>query len=170
MQKIAKFEKVSFEQFNTDFKKIFGGIYDTTGIYKGIALPKRATVGSAGYDFFLPIDFELSVGETITIPTGVRVDIQNDWVLQIFPRSSLGFKFSLVLNNTVGIIDSDYYNSDNQGHIMIKMTNSSPEGHRLTLKAGSAFAQGLFVQYGITVDDDVLAKRNGGFGSTNISN
>ncbi len=62
------------------------------------------------------------------VPTGVRAEIDTGWVLQIFPRSSLGFKFRLQLNNTVGIIDSDYFYSDNEGHMFIKVTNDSREG------------------------------------------
>ena len=87
-------------------------------------------------------------------------------MLAVFPRSGLGFKFRLQLNNTVGIIDSDYYFSDNEGHIFVKLTNDSNEGKVVDLKEGDAFAQGIFLPYGITEDDDVTASRNGGFGST----
>jgi len=135
-------------------------------IYEQIKMPKRATTGSAGYDIFSPIDFSLAPGETIKIPTGIRVKIDEGWVLKLYPRSGLGFKFRLQLNNTVGIIDSDYYNSDNEGHIFIKITNDSNEGKTVSLKSGEAFCQGIFVEYGITYDDDVSEIRNGGFGST----
>jgi dUTP pyrophosphatase len=84
----------------------------------------------------------------------------------IFPRSGLGFKFRIQLNNTVGIIDSDYYGSDNEGHIFIKITNDSNEGRTLSLKKGDGFAQGVFLPYGVTSDDETAAVRNGGFGST----
>ena len=97
----------------------------------------------------------------------MRVRIDEGWVLKIYPRSGLGFKFRLQLNNTVGIIDSDYYYSDNEGHIFIKITNDSKENKTLEIKKGDAFAQGIFVEYGITVDDDATEIRNGGFGSTN---
>ena len=100
------------------------------------------------------------------IPTGIRVKIAEGWVLKLYPRSGLGFKYRLQLNNTVGIIDSDYYNSDNEGHIFIKVTNDSNEGKTLTLQPGEGFAQGIFVEYGITVDDEADGVRNGGFGST----
>ena len=129
-------------------------------------LPERKTSGSAGYDFYSPVDFSLAPGETIKIPTGIRVRIDDGWVLKIYPRSGLGFKFRLQLNNTVGIIDSDYYNSDNEGHIFIKITNDSKEGKTVSVKAGEGFAQGIFLEYGITEDDDVVNIRNGGFGST----
>ena len=88
------------------------------------------------------------------------------WVLKLYPRSGLGFKFRMQFNNTVGIIDSDYYGSDNEGHIQAKITNDSREGKIMEVAAGTGFAQGIFVEYGITVDDDVTDVRNGGFGST----
>ena len=87
-------------------------------------------------------------------------------MLKCYPRSGLGFKFRLQLNNTVGIIDSDYFKSDNEGHIFAKLTNDSNEGKTLEVTGGSGFMQGIFVEYGITVDDEVTAERNGGFGST----
>ena len=113
MYKIAKFEKVSIENFITSFKKLNGDVPLSIieKIYNEIKLPKRATTGSAGYDFFLPDAICLKNGQTIVIPTGIRVKIEPGWVLQIFPRSGLGFKYRLQLDNSVGIIDSDYYNS-----------------------------------------------------------
>jgi dUTP pyrophosphatase len=160
MKRIANFEKVSKEQFENDWE------FDIPCPYDNIKMPKRATLGSAGYDFFSPLDFSLEPGQTIKIPTGIRCKIEDGWVLQIFPRSGLGFKYRLQLNNTVGIIDSDYYNSDNEGHIFIKITNDSSEGKSLSLKAGEGFAQGIFLEYGITCDDDADGVRNGGLGST----
>lgn len=164
MQKIARFEHVSQDQFKNDYAQKIGG---TAPAVSGIALPKRATQGSAGYDFFAPCSFALAAGESITVPTGIRCSMENGWVLQLFPRSSLGFKFRLQLDNTVGIIDSDYYFAKNQGHIMIKITNDSKENKTVELKAGEAFAQGVFVPFGITVDDNATEQRTGGFGSTN---
>ena len=146
---------VSFEQF-------LAGWGDTLGIsdekevhelYENIRLPRRATAGSAGYDFFAPADITLKPGETVKIPTGIRVWMEPEWVLKCYPRSGLGFKYRLQLNNTVGIIDSDYYYSDNEGHIFSKITNDSNE-------------EKTFVEYGITLDDDATEVRNGGFGST----
>ena len=102
------------------------------------------------------------------IPTGIRAYMEEGWVLQIYPRSGLGFKYRLQMNNTVGIIDSDYYSSDNEGHIFIKITNDSREGKTVELPAGSGFAQGIFMEFGITADDDAGDIRNGGFGSTGI--
>lgn len=155
MEKIAKFYKVSL----TEFLKS-----GTEEEYENVLLPKRATTGSAGYDFFAPKEYKVAAGETVKVATGVRVKIENGWVLQIFPRSSLGFKYRLTLNNTVGIIDSDYFNADNEGHIFIKMTNCGKED--LVIEKGKAFAQGVFVPFGITVDDDCNTARTGGIGST----
>ena len=166
MRKIAKFEKVSFDNFKQAFQSDFPNETDIKNIYDSIKMPKRATVGSAGYDFFTPCDITLAPGETVKIPTGIRVWIDDGWVLKLYPRSGLGFKFRLQLNNTVGIIDSDYYNSDNEGHIFCRITNDSNEGKTVSIKAGDGFCQGIFVEYGITIDDDTDGIRNGGFGST----
>ena len=167
MERISKFEKVSETRFITDWLDTFGGEEaQAKQVYESIKLPKRATKGSAGYDFYSPLAFTLNPGETIKIPTGIRAFMREDYVLTIFPRSGLGFKFRLQLNNTVGIIDSDYYYSDNEGHIFIKLTNDSNEGKVLELAAGTGFAQGIFLLFGITEDDDVTEVRNGGFGST----
>lgn len=170
MNRIAQFDKVSYEQFKNDMIDTFGNIYseeEIKEIYDGIKLPKRATKGSAGYDFFTPVPFALKPNHTIKIPTGIRCEMKNDWVLKLYPRSGLGFKFRLQLNNTVGIVDSDYAYSDNEGHIFAKITNDSNEGKIIQLKYGDGFMQGIFLQYGITVDDDADGIRNGGFGSTN---
>ena len=125
MEKVAKFEKISCEQFGKDLGILFPNIPEMKAkeIYDSISLPKRATSGSAGYDLFLPFGVFLKPHESITVPTGIRAHIAEGWVLNIYPRSGLGFKFRLRLDNTVGIIDSDYYYSENEGHIMIKFTN-----------------------------------------------
>lgn len=168
MKRIAKFHKVSWEQFEKDWVDTFGEQPEEKirEIYEGIKLPKRATTGSAGYDFFPPVSFTLAPGETVKIPTGVRVEMAEDWVLCLYPRSGLGFKYRLQLNNTVGIIDSDYFYSDNEGHIFSKITNDSNEDKTVSIAAGTGFMQGIFVEYGITVDDEATGVRNGGFGST----
>ena len=157
----AKFYKVSYEQFQTGMER-----EDVKDIYDAIKLPRRATKGSAGYDFYTPIDIHLEPGETVKIPTGIRCEMNERWVLMIYPRSGLGFKYRLQLNNTVGVIDSDYFYSDNEGHIFSKITNDSNENKTLTIPADTGFMQGIFVEYGITVDDDATEIRNGGFGST----
>lgn len=178
MKRIAKFSKVSFEEF---YNGMIQGLWTHSpmppensseykymkDVYNNIKLPERKTIGSAGYDFHVPFDITLSPGETILIPTGVRCLMEPEWVLKLYPRSGLGFKYRLQLNNTVGIIDSDYYYSDtNEGHIMAKITNDSNEENVLKLKSGDGFMQGIFVEYGITVDDHASGKRNGGMGST----
>lgn len=162
MQAIARFEHVSPARFAADWADTF----PNTPVPDLPPLPRRATTGSAGYDFYVPAPLTLAAGETVKIPTGIRVKMADGWVLQLFPRSGLGFKYRLQLNNTVGIIDSDYYYADNEGHILIKLTNANTEGKTLTLSAGDAFAQGIFLPFGITEDDEATAIRHGGFGST----
>ncbi len=162
----AKFYKVSYNQFKegmADFQ-LSDNLLQT--IYNDIQLPKRATKGSAGYDFYTPIDIVLKPHQTIKIPTGIRCEMNPSWVLMIYPRSGLGFKYRLQLNNTVGIIDSDYYFSNNEGHIFIKITNDTNENKTLEIKKGQGFAQGIFMIYGLVEDDDANNIRNGGFGST----
>lgn len=168
MKRIAKFMKVSKEQFAEGWQDTFGEISDEEleRIYESVKLPKRATSGSAGYDFFSPLTFELKPQETIKIPTGIRVQMEEGWVLKVYPRSGLGFKYRLQLNNTVGIIDSDYFYSDNEGHMFMKLTNDSKEGKTLEVGQSEGMVQGIFMQYGITEDDDADGVRNGGFGST----
>ncbi len=167
MQRVGQFEKVSFNEFKKSMKNSIFHITNIEEIYNNIELPQRKTKGSAGYDFFLPIAISLNQNQTITIPTGIRVKIKEGWFLSIFPRSSLGFKYRLQLDNTVGIIDSDYYNTDNEGHIFIKFTNDNKENKILSLNLGDSFMQGIFLQYGVTYDDNVETNRVGGIGSTN---
>lgn len=167
MNRIAHFSKVSYEQFAADWKAAFpDGGEDIRAVYDNIKLPKRATKGSAGYDFFMPTDIDLAAGRTVLIPTGIRAEIEDGWVLQIFPRSGLGFKYRIQLDNTVGIIDSDYFFADNEGHIKIKLTNDSRTFSDASIGAGKGFAQGIFLPYGITDDDCADEERRGGFGST----
>ena len=179
---IAQFEKVSYEQFFKDFVKTFNlqvtreledGTVEAVDLdsfirpfYDSIKLPQRATNGSAGYDFYTPIDLNIVPNTTVKIPTGIRCKMKKNYVLQIYPRSSLGFKYRCQLDNTVGIIDSDYYESDNEGHIFIKITNNTLEGKTIELKRGEAFAQGVFNKYYLAKENKVHTKRNGGFGST----
>ena len=127
MKKIAKFHKVSFDEFEKAWKGEFPEAKEEEikAVYEELKLPKRATRGSAGYDFYTPFNIILKPGETVKIPTGIRAEMEEGWVLKLYPRSGLGFKFRLQLNNTVGIIDSDYFYSDNEGHIFIKITNDT---------------------------------------------
>lgn len=168
MDKIAKFEKVSFDEFKKTWTKQVGEFSEDKikEIYDNIKLPRRATSGSAGYDFYTPISLSLEAGSEIMLPTGIRARFSPDYALIVAPKSGLGSKFRLQLNNTFGLIDSDYYYSDNEGHIMCKLINDSREGKQVSLAAGAGFVQGFFVKIGITEDDDADGVRNGGFGST----
>lgn len=161
MNKVGKFHKVS--------RDIYAEAYQGDNLeqaYANISLPKRATTGSAGYDLVTPIPVNLKPGEEIIIPTGIRVEIADGWFLAVVPRSGLGFKFKFRLANTIGIIDSDYFHSDNEGHIMVKMRNEGDKD--ISLDAGDRFAQSIFLPHGITIDDDAEGVRNGGFSSTGL--
>ena len=147
---MTKFEKVSFEVFlqavrpNADATEAVKEL--VRKVYDDIKLPKRATKGSAGYDFYAPIKFKLQYGQAITIPTGIRCIMEDDKVLQLYPRSGQGFKTGVRLANTVGIIDSDYAQSDNEGHIMVRLINTGMKKD-LEVEAGGAFCQGIFYNY-----------------------
>ena len=161
-RRVAKFHKVSKDQF-------FGACADNhwflaESAYDELELPKRATTGSAGYDFYAPMNIRLKPGKAVVIPTGICCETNPDYALFILPRSGLGFKYQLGISNTLGLIDSDYFYSDNEGHIMIKLVNRGDK--EINIPAGKGFAQGIFLPYGITVDDDCDGVRNGGFGST----
>lgn len=167
MNRIGEFEKVSYGQFSQSVLEEMDVSENTINeMYERIKLPKRATSGSAGYDFFSPIKVILNPGATVKIPTGIRVKIEDGWWLGCLPRSGLGFKYRLQLNNTMGVIDSDYYYSDNEGHIFAKITNDSKDGRVIDLDPGDAFMQAIFLPYGITKSDDADGIRNGGMGST----
>lgn len=154
MERIAKFQKVSKEQFVKDGGKN----------YNSVLLPRRATSGSAGYDFFASEEIIIPAHSERLVLTGIRAEILNGWVLCVFPRSGLGFKYGISLKNTVGIIDSDYFFSSNEGHIMVMLSN--PSDSDVIIYEGKAFAQGVFLPFGITEDDEASLSRDGGFGST----
>ncbi len=173
MNRVGEFEKVSFEQFYSAMKDEFYNGNDTPENredcqkkWEAIKLPCRATAGSAGYDIKAPFGFQLKPGETVKIPTGIRVRIDDGWWLGCLPRSGLGFKYRLQLDNTFPVIDSDYFFSDNEGHIFLKMTNDSKTGKIMNIEPGDGFAQAIFIPYGITYSDEVTSVRNGGMGST----
>ena len=167
--RIAKFEKVSQGQFTKDFKDCIGGnTAAAEKMYDNVVLPKRATAGSAGYDLISPVSFTLAPGEGVRIPTGLRIKMQPGWMLLILPKSGLGSKFRLQLDNTMGVIDSDYCDAANEGHIMVPVTNDSKAGRVLAVEAGRAFVQAVLVPYGITEDDAAVGIRQGGFGSTGV--
>ena len=193
-----QFKKVPFDQYYADWCELYGITKREVvkSIYDNIKLPARGTSGSAGYDFYIPHDLQLSRGENIVILTGIRAKMPKDMFLSLFPRSGQGFKYRIALSNTVGIIDSDYFNADNYGHIMIKIsydgiatsrrivfdtfhdnkaitvgpTSTKPES-KFEITAGTAFAQGIFTKYEITLEEIMYGinnnRRKGGFGSTN---
>ena len=156
--KIRGFETVSPEQI----------LKDTEGmdVELHVKLPQRATRYSAGYDCYAPFDITLEPGEDIKVPTGIRSYMQPGEVLIAAPRSGLGFKYYCRLANTLAVIDSDYFFSDNEGHIFIKLRN---EGDKtLTIKQGDGMCQFIFMPFLLADGDsfDKGEKRNGGFGST----
>ena len=153
------FEKISDDQWATD------GISTSPEF---LIMPKRKTKRSAGYDIHSLTNFTLRPRESIKLPTGLKAFMEDNNVLFIAPRSSLGFKYRLQLDNTIGVIDADYFdNESNEGHIWIKVTNDGDKD--LTIKTGDAFAQAIFVKYDICDDDsfDEGETRVGGIGSTN---
>lgn len=172
---VGRFETVSYSQYNNDLQKIFDKDGRNTEVenahigmsYNDIILPYRATAGSAGYDIRTPIGFTLKPGEDVLIPTGLRCSIKPGWFLMIVPRSGLGFKYYTRLANTAGIIDSDYYNAKNEGHIMIKLRMELGEGaNPLVVQPGDAIAQAIFLPFGVTEEDAADGVRTGGLGST----
>ena len=160
--KIANFEKVSFGQYLSDSGY---GAETTEEIYGNIKLPARRTKYSAGHDFFMPFDVEIHPGEQMLIPTGIRCNLQNRFVMLVFPRSSLGVKKNMFISNTIPVIDADYYMNDgNEGHIFICIRNCGNKV--LKLESGDAFCQAVFVEYGVADNGDIEAERTGGIGST----
>lgn len=166
------FEKISLNQWLT---------YDHGNInnYSDIIIPKRSTINAAGYDFFIPFKLEMVPGKVYKIGTGIKCDLSKicpvktedgeDGYLDIpaylalYPRSSMGMKYGFELLNTVGIIDSDYYNNEsNEGHIMVACKVSEP----VTLNIGDRFVQGIITPYYLMENDNVNNKRIGGMGST----
>jgi len=168
MIRAAKFEKVSLAQFTKDWLKNFPECTEEEAeeIWNSVRLPKRATAGSAGYDFFAPVNIVIEPGCEKLIPTGIRAKIADGYVLMLYPRSSLGFKYRLQLNNTVGVIDSDYYHADNEGHIMCRLTNDTINGKTVSIERDTGMVQGIFTPFVITEDDEADGVRTGGFGST----
>lgn len=183
MKRVAEFSKVSYEIFRKDWLETFfvdeNDYIDPVtrevnleisnhirNLYEGISLPNRATIQSAGYDFHSPMSFTLDPGESIKVPTGIRCEMYDGWVLTMYPRSGHGFKYGIHMANTVCVIDGDYFESDNEGHIFVKLVNDSSLAQTVRFEAGDAFCQGIFLPFGITLDDNVTAQRNGGFGST----
>ena len=175
-QVVARFEKVSFEQFKNDWVKQFPSYSNERKLremYDNIKLPERSSKRSSGYDFFNPSATHLEIikGVSTTIPTGIRcVFLEDGYDLSIYPRSGMGFKYRFHLDNTVGIIDNDYFESDNEGHIMIKVSCDVRNFDSIVIKPGDRFAQGIIREFFLAEGDDEVEKedRNGGMGSTGV--
>lgn len=170
MRRVAKFEKVSWAQFQKDYIDTFGegktiNMDDVKDIYDNIKVPCRKTKFSAGHDISIPFDITLPPKERLMIPTGIRCQIETDYVMLIMPRSSLGIKKGLRISNTVPVIDSDYYNANNEGHIFISVINDGKDV--IKFKTGDNIVQAMFVPYGVADEEEILEERVGGIGSTN---
>ena len=164
MAAIARFERVSLARFTADRRDWMQG--ESTALYQAISLPRRATAGSAGYDFFLPDDLTLRPGESVLVPTGIRALMEPGWVLMLYPRSGLGVRHRLGLDNTTGVIDADYALAENEGHILVSLHYGRADGPVLHLEKGKAFVQGVFLPFGLVEGDAACELRRGGFGST----
>lgn len=163
-------EKVSLEEFSKSIKKCVGEKYNDIEIekmYNDLPSPVRSTLHAGGYDFYAPYDFTLKPGETVVVPTGFKVHMNEDEVFNLFIRSGTGFKYNVRLSNQIGIIDADYYNNENnEGHMFVSFTN---HGTKDWINKGleSKIVQGLFMPFYITGDDNSLnVIRKGGLGST----
>lgn len=155
---MRKFEKISFEQFKKD-------ICDDILLYQEYNVPKRSTENSAGYDFFTIFDYVIKPGASIKIPTGIKAKMESDEVLLLIVRSSMGFKYNVRMCNQVGVVDSDYYNNENnEGHMFIKLQNEGDKDY--VIKKNDKIVQGIFTKFLITDDDNTKEKRVGGIGST----
>lgn len=168
---VAEFERVSLDEY---LKARIGAIssYDAYGEnmlvdeltkeWQNLIMPRRATSGSAGYDFYLPYDVCLTQTPQV-IHTGICCDMDPGWVLLMFPRSGLAFKYGVRLSNSVGVIDEDYIHADNEGHIAARIYAADKP---VSLKAGDRFMQGILLPYGIAFGDRADEHRHGGMGST----
>ena len=174
--RVAQFEVVSRQQYNESINKLIEKEVELTYVMdnEDVELPTRGTEQSAGYDFVSPISFKLAPGEQIVIPTGIRCRMYSDHVLMLYPRSSVGIKHNISFANTTPIIDADYYNAKNEGHILLAFKNNNKRSwsrkknsqNTWVVNAGDRICQGVIIQYGITMDDNANNKRTGGIGST----
>lgn len=168
MQRIAKFSKVSWEQFVKDWRDTFGDVTEDKikEIYNNIKLPKRSTAMSAGHDISIPFDTSIKNGEIVKIPTGIRCKMDDGYVMFVFPRSSMGIKKGMVICNTIPVIDGDYFGADNEGHIFICVTNTYKKP--IELNSGDNIVQAVFTKFGVADDEEITEKRFGGVGSTGL--
>ena len=159
MNPVARFARVSEAQYRKDCEG-----FDRALPLEEIPLPRRATAGSAGYDLVCPVEVTLAPGEMRVIPSGLRILMEPGWVFILCPRSSMGRKYRMRLANTVGIVDSDYAQADNEGHMLTSIVNggSAP----FTLHPGDRFCQGILLPHGVAEEEEVTTQRTGGYGST----
>lgn len=159
-----RFERVSKDEYIRTCKAYNPEMSDESleKEWEEIKLPQRSTEGSAGYDFFMPRKMQFYPHQGKFFPTGIRALMPQGCVLLLVPKSGLGCRHGMRLLNTIGVVDSDYSHSDNEGHIMAGVEVS----RELLLCNGEKFMQGVFVPYLITEDDNASGDRNGGFGST----
>ena len=190
MKDVAIFKKVSQKQFGETIRTMYPNFeFDTKTMdtmYNNVKIPTRATNGSVGYDFVTPFPFTLYPGTKVWIPTGIRVEIlKEDWCLAIVPKSRTA-KHSIRISNTIGIVDTDYYFADNEGHILIVLEMPDESKNALSnqracfgqnmlnfttpveFKAGDGIGQGLFLECGIAIGENTsqMKRRTGGYGST----
>lgn len=169
MMYVANFQRISEHAWDEIRRSVEDG-YECLSRYDEIKLPTRATKDSAGFDFYINEDLVLNPGFSKVINTGIRCKIDPGWMLMLCPKSGLGFKYHMSLENTIGIVDGDYYNThcegpSDEGHIMVKIYNGGDK--QIVLKKGDKFCQGIFLQYGLAYTTDTeYVTRNGGFGST----
>lgn len=149
---------------------------------QGIELPQRATKGSAGYDLaaaktmIIPSIWKMALADNLKadnhilpstlVPTGVKAYMPENEYLMLVNRSSNPLKNNLSLPNAIGIIDSDYYNNENnEGEIFVQLINYGLKDY--TIQKGDRIAQGIFTPYFTTdVEAEMLGNRTGGFGSS----
>lgn len=153
---IRFFEKISFNQFKKDIK-------NDIELYNEYILPSRKTDKSVGYDFYAIEEYIINPGEIVKIPTGYKSKFLDDEMLLLIIRSSLGFKYNIRMCNQIGVIDSDFYNNnENEGHMWVSLQNQGKE--KVIIKKGEAYCQGLFVKY-LTCGEEVSVKRTGWSGN-----
>lgn len=128
--------------------------------------PTRGSIHSAGYDFYAYDDYIIEPKQSVLIRTGIKAYMPSDEYLDLRVRSSLGIKRQLMLATGVSVIDSDYYNNEeNEGEIMVVLYNYGDETQ--TIAAGERIVQGIFTKYFLIDNDDTTKERTGGTGSTN---
>ena len=168
-----RFEKVEYDKFASDMRKWYPLLKDARDSYMAkilaaVQIPCRGTKGSAGYDFRLPIPVTIPSGGKVVVPSGIRAVFSEDemdtWHLQVYVRSSTGIRKETDIPNGTGIVDADYYLSENGGDILLALKNNSD--HTVMFGQGERVCQGIFMIHGLTEDDDANGYRTGGVGST----